>query len=210
MGKPQHLWGRRTRESHEKKKEGGLHDSNKSQGNSTSQDHCWHLNLPSPGPFWTGLNPKSITYQDVFCMSQKQRGASARRKTFPFKGGFVPPMEWWLQKTMNTPVSSRDGAEGSKHWCWRGGRALAPKHLSILTMSQSHMLLNLRDQALTCRPLTCKLQSLCSWTWQEPLGKKGSQEKGEQEKGEKEGTWKFLLTTFERPRVNWIWSPGKT
>lgn len=77
-------------------------------------------------------------------------------------------------------------------------------------MSQSHMLLNLRDQALTCCPLTCKLQSLCSWTWQEPLGKKGSQENGEQEKGEKEGTWKFLLTTFERPRVNWIWSPGKT
>ncbi|MXQ85691.1 hypothetical protein E5288_WYG016494 [Bos mutus] len=41
-------------------------------------------------------------------------------------------------------------------------------------------------------------------------GKKGSQEKdGEQEKGEKEETQKFLLTTFERPRVNRIWSPGK-
>ena len=42
------------------------------------------------------------------------------------------------------------------------------------------------------------------------IGKKGSQEEdGEQEKEGKGGTWKFLLITFERPRVNRIWSPGK-
>ena len=115
-------------------------------------------------------------------------------------------MEWWPQKAMNTPVPSGDGAEGFQHWRWGGGRTPTPKHLSAPMTSQFHVLLISRDQASICCPLTCKLQSLCSWTWQESPGKKGNQGKDEEQK---EGTQAFLLITFEIPSVNWTWPPGK-
>lgn len=67
----------------------------------------------------------------------QSRGASARRKIFPFilgdggQGGRDYPMEWWTGEATDAPSPSGDGAAGPQSWHRGGRRTQDPKPLPL-------------------------------------------------------------------------------
>lgn len=63
----------------------------------------------------------------------QSRGASARRKIFPFilggwgMGGRDYPMEWWSGEVTDASSPSGDGAAGPQSWHWGASRTQDPK-----------------------------------------------------------------------------------